>query len=145
MSWDWIQRGIWGVGGLMLLYLSVLDIKSRKIPVLFPAVLGCVCGVLRGPDVVAETLCGALPGVILLGISLLSRGQIGIGDGVVAAFTGMMVGWKASIEIMLISFFLIFIFSLFGMILRRLSRKSVLPFIPFYFGAYMGVVVLCWK
>lgn len=145
MPWDWLQRGIWIAGGCMLLYLSILDIRSRQVPVLLPVILGCVSGVLRGPHMMMETLAGALPGMILLGISFLCRGQIGVGDGLITAFTGLMVGWKAGIEIILISFFLVFIFSLSGMILRRLSRKTVLPFIPFYCGAYMGVVVVCWK
>ena len=136
---EWLFRLI---AAVILAVLSLWDLKKRKIPVLVPLFLGIGAALLRGPSLAAGTLAGAIPGSLLMLVSFLFQGQIGMGDGIMAACIGMMLGGRESLETILMAFGFIFIFSCAGLMFRKLSRKACLPFVPFYFAAYIGVVYL---
>ena len=166
-------------GAMILGILAVIDVKVKKIPILFPLILLGITVLLRGPilfealgtktavtietveaiDAAAvlmdtstvadqileaglDTIVGMFPGIIVLAASVISKGQVGIGDGIVLTAAGGMLEGSESVEVFILSLLLVFIFSCIGLIIKKLSRKSALPFVPFYFAAYMGVVYL---
>ncbi len=140
--WEQTQDWFRLAGAVLLAFLSIWDIKKQEIPVAAPVILGIGAAFFRGPGLIAGTLTGAVPGGVLMVIGFLCRGQIGMGDGIMAASVGMLLGGRESLETILLSFGFIFIFSCVGLVARKLNRKSSLPFVPFYFVAYIGVVYL---
>ena len=177
-------------GALILAIAALGDIKSKKISVLCPVILGflgmalrciplivyiltgevCILSgdknallggkyILSGeigggslenacdvwPMLLAGILDGAVgmvPGILVLLVRVAASGQIGFGDGILLISVSGILGGIESIEAFMLSLFLVSVFSLGGLILKKLSRKSKLPFVPFYFAAYMGVVYL---
>lgn len=175
---EWICRL---TGAMILGILAVIDVKVKKIPILFPLILLGITVLLRGLPILFEalgtetavkietagaidaaaavsmdtatvadkifaagldTIFGMFPGIIVLAASVISKGQVGIGDGIVLTVAGGMLGGSESVEVFILSLLLVFIFSCIGLSIKKLSRKSALPFVPFYFAAYMGVVYL---
>ncbi len=129
-------------GTAILLLLSVIDVRKHKIPAALALLFGCAAVLCRGSSLWNEALLGCLPGALILFLNRVSRGQVGIGDGVMLMGTGLYLGGSDSLKVFILSLSLIFIFSCAGLTIKRLSRKSQLPFVPFYFAAYLGVVYL---
>ena len=78
----------------------------------------------------------------MLAASVISKGQVGIGDGIVLTVAGGMLGGSESVEVFILSLLLVFIFSCIGLSIKKLSRKSALPFVPFYFAAYGSCIFM---
>lgn len=80
-------------------------------------------------------LLGVLPGVILLGISVMTEGKIGRGDGEMALALGLFLGWELCIYTLCTALFLSAVFAGAGLALRKLSKNSRLAFAPFLLAA----------
>ena len=129
-------------GTAILILMAVMDIRKRKIPAALVLLFGCAAVLCRGGYLWKEALWGCLPGVLILFLNRVSRGQVGLGDGVMLMGTGLYLGGSASLKVFMFSLGLIFIYSCAGLTIKRLSGKSQLPFAPFYLAAYLGVVYL---
>ena len=129
-------------GTAILLLMSIMDIRKHKIPATLALLFGCAAILCRGSCFWNEALLGCLPGVLILFLNRVSHGQVGTGDGVMLTGTGFYLGGSDSLKVFILSLGLIFIFSCAGLTFKRLTRKSQLPFVPFYFAAYLGVVYL---
>lgn len=130
------------VFGIYIAVLSIEDILKKSIPVFLLAagVLFIPLGILieRAEGLsLAGNIYGVIPGLVLLVISFVSRGQIGIADGCLVAVTGASLGLEAAIRILTGALFLITLFSGGMLIAGKLTRKSTLPFIPFVFAGYL--------
>ena len=101
---------------------SLEDIKSRQITVMV-------------------TLGSALAGLILL-FSVLSKGKIGQGDGIVFMLTGLYLGVEKNLALMLLSFVLAGCWAFLLIIFLHRDKKEKIPFIPFLFLAYLLILVL---
>lgn len=133
--------------GVYLAYLSVEDIRKKSLPV-----LGIAAGLLFVPFFVIsegtlnitllDNLKGMIPGGLLIFISFLSRGQIGIGDGAVVLITGVAIGIGNIVIVLTGALLLISVFSMLMLLLGKLNRKSTLPFVPFVFAGYLGVLIM---
>ncbi len=130
--------------GAYLLVMAVLDIKSRRIPLLPGVILLVVITGLCIPfaaDIVSRLL-GVAVGAFLYIVSKVSRGEVGEADAFVYAVTGMTIGIYHNVEVLLVSLFFAAIVSAFLLVIKRVDRKYKLPFIPFTFAGYVVVMVL---
>lgn len=128
--------------GIYIAVLSIEDILKKSIPVLLLAagILFIPAGLLtEGAECFspADNILGVIPGAVLLIISFVSRGQIGIGDGVLVAITGASLGLEAVVRILTAALILIMLFSGGMLVFGKFKRKSTLPFIPFIFAGYL--------
>ncbi len=131
------------IGVIVLGLLALSDIKTKKISVLIPLAFG-LCSIFipwENHDI-ANALLGSIPGVILLVLHRLSKGQVGIGDGWMLLGMGLHLGLQNAFAALFYSLGILFIFSCVGLMMKRLRPKSQVPFAPFYLAAYIGVVVL---
>ncbi len=142
MLWEHAEGVCYLVGAVMLAFLGVIDIKHKKIPMALPVLLGCAAVCIRGTSGLLTAAAGMVPGMMMLLGSRISRGQMGTGDGLLLICIGAMLGGVQSLEVFILSLFFVFIFSCAGLLFKKLSGKSELPFVPFYFAAYIGVVYL---
>ena len=85
-----------------------------------------------------------LPGVLLLGLGWLSHWQIGIGDGVMILVIGLWLGLRETIAILLMGMFFCSIFCVVLVLLRKVGRKTEIPFIPFLWIACLIGRIWTW-
>ncbi len=133
---------VYVIFGIYIAVLSIEDILKKSIPVLLLAagILFIPAGLLtEGAECFspADNILGVIPGAVLLIISFVSRGQIGIGDGVLVAITGASLGLEAVVRILTAALILIMLFSGGMLVFGKFKRKSTLPFIPFIFAGYL--------
>ena len=132
---------------LWFLIMSVLDVKSRRVPLWL---LGLGSGVImtvalcRGVWGIwgySVMLSGALPGVLLLLLALLT-GLVGYGDGIVLTAVGVLVGLRESVLILTVGLVLAAVCSVVLLALGKAGRKTQIPFLPFMAVAWILVEVI---
>lgn len=74
-------------------------------------------------------------GVLMLGVSFVTREALGYGDGIVVAILGMFLGLSRTAEILLTAFLMTAIVSGILLAFKRAGRKTAMPFLPFLTGA----------
>lgn len=133
--------------GMSLLFLggaALCDWKKKRIPrtVIGTGIVFCVIRILlEGSSILAGSLTAAIPGVVLLLTARISEEKIGYGDGVCVLLLGILTGYRACMTVLCIGLFLLSITVIFLLIIRRVHKKSKIPFIPFLFAA-KGIAVM---
>ncbi len=134
--------------GILLIFLflcSVSDWKSRKIS-LYLCILGAfaiiVCELFTKQISLEKMIGGILVGLFLLSLTKITRGQIGLGDGMVFLVIGVGLGLRESFLLLIESLCLLFLFCVIGLIVKKIKIKQRIPFLPFVFVAYLLKLVL---
>ncbi|MEE3467548.1 MAG: prepilin peptidase [Eubacterium sp.] len=126
-----------------LLCMGVIDIRKKSIPI-WP---GVVCLLLAS---VTRLVIGVSPvrlalgigvGVLLYGVSRVSRGGIGEADALVYAVTGAAIGVSRNLEVLLVSLLLAAIVGGALLVIKKVGLKYKMPFVPFVCVSY-GMVML---
>ncbi len=129
--------------GILLLYSAFTAIRSSYISgaarALF-AVLGGLCGTFTEELSVFEVLMGTVPGLVMVIISLITRGALGMGDGLLICVTGLYLGFEMNIGVLLTALFMSAAFSAV-LFLKKRNLKMEYPFVPFLFAAYVMLVL----
>lgn len=132
-----------------LFAMAIYDIRKREIQLECSAVVAVllamkqVCLVFRGEASAGAAFLGILIGALLIGISIFTKGEIGIGDGILFVISGLLFGIYENGVLLFLSLFFTAIASGILVLSRRVGRKYTLPFAPFVFAGY-GVMCL-WK
>lgn len=124
--------------GILLLYSSYTDIKKREISALVLMIfmiMGIVCTIYGERISLTEVFFGVFIGVFLIAISILTHGELGLGDGLLLCVTGLYLGFVRNILLLLIALFISAIFSMF-LLLFKCGLKREYPFVPFLFLSY---------
>ena len=129
---------------IYLLIMAIIDFRKKAIPLL-PGVI-CLLAVstvllVAGTGVLSLAM-GVLIGVLLYGISRISRGGLGQADALVYAVTGAVLGFYKNLELLLVSLILAALIGLFLLVVKKVGRKYRMPFVPFTFIAYGMVIFL---
>ena len=72
-----------------------------------------------------------IPGLLLLILSVLTKGAVGFGDGLVVLVCGLYVGFLKTIAVIMGAFFLASLAGGVLIIFKKAHRKTALPFLPF--------------
>lgn len=128
--------------GAALIGLAFADIKYREIPVLpvcFLAGIVILVRLWKGTGL-TELLLGLFPGILLLLISYLSHGSIGTGDGLVLCVIGLGSGMETTVVMLGTALFVGGIYAAIMLFLKKVGRKTEIPFLPFLLlGYFVGV------
>lgn len=130
---------------LLLIICAVEDFKRKEVTVTYILLFGTVGVVLHlfYPNCsIYSMLWGLLLGISIMAVSLLSRGSIGMGDGILLTVTGVYLGGYENLELFLLGLFLAGIWSLGLWVLRKKKRKERIAFIPFLLVAYAFMLVV---
>lgn len=122
---------------------SYEDIRKQEITVsitLLFGVIGVFLHVIYGKESIYFMMAGALTGLLLCGISVMSGGKIGMGDGVVTTLTGFYLGAQKNIELMIVSTIFAGLYGLFGMWRFQYNTKTRIPMIPFFLLGYLTLL-----
>jgi prepilin signal peptidase PulO-like enzyme (type II secretory pathway) len=132
-----------GAAVAVLVIVSITDIRTRRIPnmVMFPALGVALVAALARPEWSALLLGGLVAGGLLLLPTLIyGLERAGGGDVKLGLFIGLVLGWPTVLLALFVAFASAALFAVSGMLLRRLSRRSVIAFGPFL--ALGGLVAL---
>ena len=140
--------GMWWMvaGTLILIVLSIFDIRSQHIPmsgfavVLIYSIISLFCSE-HGEYDCMDILMSVIPGIMLIGLSVITEGKIGLGDGILIAELGLGLGIERCIYMITGALVLNCIFSGIMLLTHRLRLHSRVPFVPFV-AAGMGVVTI---
>lgn len=135
---------------MALVYLAiggVQDIRTRTVPhryllagMLLAAAAVGVQGYREGTAVIAN-LFAAVPGVLLLALSWITRGEIGVGDGICVAIAGLLIGTPMIYLMLMLSLLFSSICAAGLLVTRRGTRHSRMPWLPFLAA---GLAVSMW-
>lgn len=124
--------------GIALTCFSISDIKKKSINLVAVGILFLImiaACVLSRKDV-TEMIMGILPGGVIAILSFASKGKIGIGDGLVFLTIGIWTGPEKTLSIMFISLVLSALTGIILLLLKKATRKTALPFVPFIYTGY---------
>lgn len=126
----------WIFTGAVLGLGSFYDRKSLCLP-LWLLVLGIAGGMLGllgmiwREDVQGwQVLMSLLPGILSLGLSFVTKEQIGYGDGLLLLMLGGCLGGKNTVQIWMSGLMVAFVIGAVLLVLKKAGKDSRLPFAP---------------
>lgn len=135
----------WIIAGVFLLIGSMFDIRERKVPV-WLLTIGLICGLgIEIMNVITNSIfwwgwiTDSLPGIFALMVALITREQVGYGDGWILLFLGWLAGCKSIVMITAWALGICFVISMILLISKRGGRNTQIPFIPLLFIGYLIV------
>lgn len=129
----------------MLVFCTIEDCRRKRIllgPVLLFGILGLILHLYYRNISIWNLLAGCLIGVILLLISKVTSGKIGIGDGLILIVTGVYLGFEDNTILFMHGLLFCGIWSLILLVTRKKKGTDEVPFIPFLLLAYLKMLLL---
>lgn len=125
-----------------LFVVSILDIARKHISMGllvaggFLGIMACFFRIYGRNESWVILMAGVLPGLIFLLLSFLSN-MVGYGDGIVVCVLGVLVGLRRCMALMGISLLLVAICGIVLLILKKASKDTKIPYIPFLFVTFI--------
>jgi leader peptidase (prepilin peptidase)/N-methyltransferase len=135
-----LVAGMLGINGLT-------DVLWKKINLLLVApffLAGIVCSIVYHMVSPISILAGMGIGMVMLAVSVMTRGKIGIGDGILVITTGLFLGFFDNLFLLLTAAFLAAVVGTGLLFTKRVRKNDEIPFVPFLFIAFVGDLLL-WK
>ena len=129
---------------IFLLFSSFLDIRKREISIPVTLLFG-LAGVVysvRSGRTMTDYLIPLGIGILILGGSVLTRGQVGMGDGWMLLALGCMLRMECYIQMACIGMLLAAAYSGVLMLVFRKNRKTEIPLVPFLLLGYVGGMII---
>ena len=128
----------------VLLYLGVLsyyDWREKKVPIVllfFGTALAIALSMEEGMKErqIWNQILGWLPGIFLCLVALVTK-KMGYADGIVLAGLGGILGYKIAVMTLCVSLMLVSAVSIITLFLRRASKDTQIPYIPFLTAAFL--------
>lgn len=134
---------------IILGVICVFDIKRKKIPVYMLIILaaaGIISNYTVGEFDIEKRIIAMLPGMILLIVSMITKQQIGYGDGMIILIMGLYIDIDDILSIVLSSFLLSSIAAIILMTVFKKKKNFEMAFSPFLligYGLVKGVYFIC--
>ena len=118
--------------------ISIIDISTKKIPVILLIIMGIAGGVyiISGDKSVINTVISIIPGGILLMMAFLTKEQIGYGDAVVVTLMGLFVSVDIVCSSLVMGLTIAGMVSVIYIVIKRADRKKQIAFTPFLLLGY---------
>lgn len=124
--------------GVGLLTASVRDLKRHTVWVPGMVLMGAAgFGIGAISFGWQDAVLGCLPGILLYGISRITRGAIGEGDALVFGVCGIYLGLAENLLLLWLSLFLAMLAGSLLLFRKKGNRKTRLPLVPFILAAYI--------
>ncbi len=123
----------------MLLSGSVMDIRCMRLPVWFLAMCGALCAgvvIICGGNW-QQSFMGIIPGAVVLLASRASGGSIGVADGIMVVFLGVIYGIEGVLVIFFLAIFAAGISAIFLLGVRHERKNVRIPFYPYLLLGFM--------
>lgn len=128
---------------------SLEDVRHKHLTIIYILMFGIggvILHLLAPVCSIYSILWGMLLGIGMMIISFVTRGSVGMGDGILLVVTGVYLGGSENLELFLMGLLLSALWSLGLLVLKRKNRKEEIAFVPFLLLSYaimlfQGVVV----
>ncbi|MCI8860036.1 MAG: hypothetical protein HFI71_11100 [Lachnospiraceae bacterium] len=128
----------------LLGWCSLEDVKQKKLTVMYILMFG-VGGIflhLMAPVCsIYSILWGMLLGLALILVSLVTRGSVGVGDGILLAVTGVYLGGSKNLELFMMGLLLAALWSLGLVVVKKKKGKEEIAFVPFLLISYFLMIL----
>lgn len=129
----------------MLGICSIEDIRKKQVQVylvLVFGIIGMIFHLLYRSLSIGNIFCGMMLGVILMVVSKITSGSVGMGDGLILMVTGVYLGIGSNVKLFFHGLLFAAIWSLVLIVLFRKTRRQEIPFVPFLLMAYVEMLLL---
>ena len=130
--------------GVVLLICGLQDIRNKKVH-LWVIILGALLVGVGIPFCntfsILDRLGGVAVGAVVIIISALTSGKIGMGDGLLLCVTGLSMGFWGNLELFALALFLAAVLSIVLLVFRLADRKKCIPFVPFLLFSYLFLMI----
>ena len=130
---------------IVLVIEAVTDFKKKEVNIVFPVLLAAAAAVMSffTKDIsLINAIIGTGEGLLLILISLLTKGEIGMGDGILLAACGLMLGGRDNLIMFFFACLSSAIVSALIMIIKKADKKTKIPFVPFMIPGFLIMVFL---
>ncbi len=131
---------------ILLFVASAEDVREKKVSIYYLmagisiSAMYVVYGIIWESADVLYFIAGFLPGVVMILLSIVASGGIGIGDGLMIFALGPLLGAQKMCIAVMLAFMLSAFVCCVLLILRKITVKGRLAFLPFLTA---GVGVMC--
>ncbi len=129
----------------LLTACAYTDIRSRELSLKFMLGFGVVEAGLLLYRCLSDGVYipwGILVGLGLLLISYFTRGAIGDGDAILIMLTGLLLNLKTNLMLFTGAAVMAAVYGILLLWLKRMDKKTEMPFVPFLLITYVGMIVL---
>ena len=129
----------------VMILLSVEDVRRKELSWWKLGMLGGIClvgGICMPQKDFWSMAGGVLIGLCMIGISFLSREQIGMGDGVITGLLGCLLGARGCLVMLCIASGIMAVISIGILLLKKGNRRTMLPFAPALLGGYIATLAV---
>lgn len=130
---------------ILFIYLVIMGVLDMRKGYISLRVSGSVAGFLfllrlwelyGGEMLWKHAFSGILIGMLMFVVAYVSRGGVGRGDAIVFAITGLVYDFWYNFMLLFLSLTFCGITGGILLVVRRVKRKTLLPFVPFIMLAY---------
>lgn len=132
------------VPGFFLLIEGIRDFRQRSISMISVgifAVLGIIVQMVYDWSNWKVMLGGILFGGTVLLAAKITEEKIGYGDGWILVVTGIYLGFRDNLVLFALALFLSAIVSVVLLMLKKVTRKTTMPFVAFVFLGYCVMLI----
>ena len=125
--------------GILLLAAGIIDIRKKQISrgMILALLLLCFAVIPFKEDYGIYNAVGGLAiGACAIGVSVVSREQIGRGDGMVIAAIGLVLGAYSCIAVVCVASMIMCVVSIVVLVSKKGTKQTRLPFLPAVFVGY---------
>ncbi len=129
---------------VFLISSSVCDMRNKKIPlwvIIIFAGLGVLLAIFAPAHSFGDLVAGVGGGVVLIMVSIITAGQIGMGDGLLFVVLGIFCG-SSNIGLLIYATLLCAVVAGVLFMTRQVKRNDRLPFVPFVLCVYIGQLLI---
>lgn len=130
---------------IVLVIEAVTDFKKKEVNIVFPVLLAAAATVMLffTKDIsLINSIIGIAEGVLLILISFLTKGEIGMGDGILLAACGLMLGGRDNLIMFFFACLSSAVVSALIMLIKKADKKTKIPFVPFMIPGFLFMVLL---
>lgn len=131
----------------VLMVCSYFDIKEKKVPLACILIGIAVTVIINmvGKDIsLVASMIGATLGILLIIMSRLTKNALGMGDALLVLMIGLGTGIYQTALALFYGLFVTAVVSAVLLCMKRVKRKTEMPFVPFLLIGYVGVI-LSWQ
>lgn len=129
---------------LALLICAIMDIRKKMIYlpfIIFCSLIIVLLQVAAKELNLAAIVATAIVMLIICGISVISGGQLGLGDGLLFGMTGLGLGVADNLCMILYCFIGVFVAALLWVLVFHGKKESRIPLAPFILAASILVLI----
>ena len=129
----------------MLAIETISDIRKHTVSgirIIAFMVVGILLNCIMRYQSVWSVVGGIVVGITLFGYSLITKGGIGFGDGLVFICLGIYLGLSQNLRLLFFSLLSAAFFGGIYALIRKKSIKSQIPFMPCILGTYIVMILV---